>query len=40
MNSVLVMAIIFGAVGYFFGYLIGHDDGVDQYREARGKDNG
>ena len=35
MNSVLVTAIIFGTVGHFFGYLIGSEDGVDQYRESK-----
>ena len=35
MNSVLVTAIIFGTVGYFFGYLIGNEDGVDRYRDSK-----
>ena len=35
MNSVLFVALVFGTVGYFFGYLIGNEDGVEQYRDSK-----
>ncbi len=33
MNSVLFVALVFGTVGYFFGYLVGNNEGVNSRRD-------
>ena len=35
MNSVLFVALVFGTVGYFFGYLMGNNDGINSRRESK-----
>ena len=35
MSTVMMVALVFGATGYFFGYLMGNNDGINSRRESK-----
>ena len=35
MSTIMMVALVFGTVGYFFGYLMGNNDGVNSRRESK-----
>ena len=35
MSTIMMVAVVFGTVGYFFGYLMWNNDGVNSRRESK-----